>query len=740
MFANVIVDITNEKLDKVFQYAVPKGIEDKIYEGALVNVPFGKGNRLINAFVVEITDVPEFDEDKIKAIDSIIDTKVSSESNMIRLASFIRRNYGGTMNQALKTVIPIKEEVTKKAKKLLKLNVDNEVLRGEIEIAKKKNAVARVRLMEALLEDAVIPYELVTGKLNISSPTVKKLEEMGIIKVSEVDWYRNPITVINNDKKVCELNPEQRKVACAIKKDYELGIRNPVLIHGITGSGKTEIYLDVIDYVVSQGKEVIMLIPEISLTYQTVRRFYARFGDKVSIINSKLSKGERYDQMMRAKKGEISIMIGPRSALFTPFSNLGLIVIDEEHEGSYKSEAQPRYHAREVAVELARLNNALVILGSATPSLEAYYKAECGEYKLYTLDKRANESVLPKVLVCDLREELRNGNRGMFSKKLKELISDRLSKNEQIMLFLNRRGYSNFVSCRQCGEVMKCPHCDVSLKFHNNNTLMCHYCGYRISMPKLCPKCSSKYIAAFGVGTQKVEEEVKKIFPAARTLRMDFDTTQKKDDYEKILSAFSNHEADVLVGTQMIVKGHDFPEVTLVGIIAADLSLYANDYRAAERTFELLVQASGRAGRGKIPGEVIVQTYNPEEYSIVSAAVADYKTFYDKEMSYRRMLSYPPVSNMLVVKVASRDMELCERNAELLGRYISERLDADSQLIGPVNAAVYKVSDIFTNLLYIKDSKYDKLTMYKDIIEDYIKDNRAYKNVSVQFDFNPMNI
>ena len=370
------------------------------------------------------------------------------------------------------------------------------------------------------------------------------------------------------------------------------------MLRGVTGSGKTEIYIELIDRVIRQGKQAVVLIPEIALTYQTVLRFYKKFGNRISVIHSRLTNAQKHDQLEKARRGQIDIIIGPRSALFSPFPNLGIVIIDEEHEGTYKNENVPRYHSREVAEERVRMSGGFLVLGSATPSVETCYKAEKGDYQRYDLLKRAAGAKLPSVEVVDLRAELATGNRSIISRRLDELIRDRLAKKEQIILFINRRGYSSFVSCRSCGTAMKCPHCDVSLKYHKNGKLMCHYCGYEIPMMKNCPSCGSKYIGTFGTGTQKAEEEVSRLYPEARILRMDYDTTREKDGHEKILSAFADHQADILVGTQMIVKGHDFADVTLVGILAADLSLYSGDYLAAERTFQLLTQAAGRAGRG----------------------------------------------------------------------------------------------------------------------------------------------
>ena len=397
--------------------------------------------------------------------------------------------------------------------------------------------------------------------------------------------------------------------------------------------------MGLIEYMRTLGKEVIVLIPEIALTYQTVMRFYKRFGPEVSFINSRLSAGERYDQFVRAKNQEISIMIGPRSALFTPFQNLGLIIIDEEHEGAYKSEISPKYHAREAAAFRARQNNAPLVLGSATPSVESYEKAMTGEYHLYTLTERAKkDSRLAKVHVVDLREELKAGNKSIFSGLLQELMEERLSKGQQIMLFMNRRGYANFISCRSCGEAVKCPHCDVTLTLHRDGRMVCHYCGYTAFKPSVCPSCGSPYIAGFGTGTQKIQAMTEQRFPGVSTLRMDLDTTSKKGGHEEILSAFESGKAQILIGTQMIVKGHDFPGVTLVGVLAADTSLYAPDFRCAERTFQLLTQAAGRAGRGDKAGDVVIQTYAPDHYSIQAAAKQDYPMFFRQEMAFRKML------------------------------------------------------------------------------------------------------
>ena len=545
------------------------------------------------------------------------------------------------------------------------------------------------------------------------------------------------------------LNAAQQSVVDAIEGDIASGLRNTYLIKGVTGSGKTEVYMELIAHCIQSGRQAIVLIPEIALTYQTVMRFFARFGNRVSIINSRLSNGERYDQFERAKNGDIDIMIGPRSALFTPFSNLGLIIIDEEHENSYKSESVPRYHAREVAIEYARMSDAIVVLGSATPSVDSFYKAKTGVYRLLELDTRVDDRPLPKCEVVDLRQELREGNRSILSTRLQELMEERLLNGQQTMLFLNRRGKSAFMSCRACGFVVKCPHCDVSLSEHSGGVMVCHYCGYRQPVPKVCPSCGSKYISGFKAGTQKIEAMVAKRFPQARILRMDYDTTRAKDSYEKILQAFSNHEADILIGTQMIVKGHDFSNVTLVGVLAADMSLHVNDFHAAERTFALLTQAAGRAGRGKLPGNVVIQTYDPDHYAIQTAKEQDYEAFYDKEIEYRRLMNYPPVWNMLLIHVTSPDESECgsvaQRVHDTAAQMISHIENSQSpddrhqiQLIGPADATIAKVNDIYRKVIYMKTSDYAALISVKDGIEQAVKADTAMKNANISFDFNPM--
>ncbi len=742
-YADIIIDISHENLDKTYQYAIPETYLTLAVIGALVVVPFGKGNRMINGYIVGFSDEPKISINMIKPISQVVEGAPVIESHLIYLAYWMKETFGGTINDALKTVVPVKRAIKIKEQRRILLIKPYEEAREIYLEQKSKSNVARVRLLEALLKNNILDYNKVIEGLKIGRSVLKWFEENGLIKIESKQLYRNPIEQRSTQRPAVILNDKQQYIAEQIIKDYNKGYRYTYLIHGVTGSGKTEVYIEVISKIIDSGRQAIVLIPEIALTYQTVNRFYDRFGDRVSILNSRMSEGERYDQSQRAKNGEIDIMIGPRSALFTPFRKLGLIIVDEEHEGSYKSETTPKYHAIKVAEKRAELTDSFIILGSATPSLESYQQGRKGNYKLFTLDIRAKEARLPKVWVVDLREELKQKNKSIFSSKLKELIEDRLRKKEQIMLFINRRGFSGFVSCRSCGYVMKCNHCDISLTYHIQGKLICHYCGYSEAMPKTCPSCGSKYIATFGTGTQKVEELVNKEFPHARVLRMDADTTKNKGGHQRILSAFAEHKADILVGTQMIVKGHDFPLVSLVGIIAADLSLHAGDFRASEKTYQLLSQAAGRAGRDAISGEVVIQTYNPEHYSIVTAAEGSYEDFYEQEMLYRELMQYPPTAHILLVLITARDEEKVERAMVYMGEVLKEYIKDNqltTQIIGPAPASIAKAKDVHRRVIYIKDRDYNLLVGVKNYLEGYFNYSEYFIGCNLQFDFNPISI
>lgn len=742
LYADIIVDISHEKLDRPFQYRIPERLYGKLEVGACVAVPFGNGNAQRKGYVVGIRENCRFDPARTKEIAGIVKGGVEVEDRLIELAGWIRKNYGSTMIQALKTVLPVKRSVKRPQQRRVERLVSREEVLSLLGESRRKKQVARERLLQELADQEVIPCQWVTGKLGVSMQTVRGLERAGVLRVVSTESLRNPVKLKDDGEPGKEarhvLSRAQQHIVDEVMADFDDGRPDTYLIHGITGSGKTEVYMAIIEEMVARGRQAVFLIPEIALTYQTLVRFYRRFGDRVSVMNSTLSDGEKFDQCERAKRGEISVIIGPRSALFTPFPNIGVIILDEEHESSYKSESAPKYHARETAAKVAGLHGATLVLGSATPSLEAYSRADSGEYRLFALQERLTGGQLPAVHVVDLRQELREGNRSVFSRKLQELLADRLAKGEQSILFLNRRGYAGFVSCRACGHMVKCPHCDVSLSEHGNGTLQCHYCGYSAPKPTACPKCGSRYIGGFKAGTQQVEEKLRELFPGVRTLRMDGDTTKTRDSYERILSAFVNREADVLIGTQMIVKGHDFPGVTLVGVIAADLSLGVSDYHAGERTFQLLTQAVGRAGRGSLPGEAVIQTYQPEHYAVRCAARQSYESFYGEEILYRELGDYPPMAHLLAVQVFAREEA---RGIGLAGRLadaVRGSHGPDLRLIGPAPAAISRINDIFRFVFYVKCKKYDTLIEVKDELEELLQEMKS-RTETVQFDFDPVN-
>ena len=737
IYADIIVDISHEKVDRSFQYKVPEELQHKLQVGMVVTIPFGNGNHERKGYVIGLSDTPAFDTSRMKELTGICSSEETTEERLIALAAWMKNQYGSTMVQALKTVLPVREKVKAKEKRYIILNVSEEEAEktaGKLESGRCK---ARARLVRALLEEKKLDYTKASKELGVTASVLRPLVDEGIVQVVQDEVYRMSVDGANiPHEELSVLTKPQQEAFDQIQKEWQSDSPRPVLIHGVTGSGKTQVYMKLIRQVIGEGKQVIVLVPEIALTYQTVRRFYGWFGEKVSVLNSRLSQGERYDQFKRAKRGEIQIMVGPRSALFTPFSNLGLIIIDEEHEQSYKSENSPRYHARETALYRAQMENARLVLGSATPSLEAYTKAKDGEFRLVKLDARFEDRPLPKVSVIDLREELREGNRSVLSRSLRKAIENRLECGEQAILFLNRRGYAGFVSCRSCGAVLKCPHCDVALTEHNNGRLVCHYCGYEQPRVEKCPVCGSPYIGGFKAGTQQIEQVLHKNFPKARILRMDYDTTRAKGSYEKILSSFAAHEADILVGTQMIVKGHDFPDVTLVGALAADLSLNVADYRCAERTFQLLTQAVGRSGRGMKPGEAIIQSYHPDHYSIQTAAAQDYEAFYQEEMAYRMLMDYPPAAHMLSVLVSGENEELLEQGMDYLAKFV-ERIASRYRIpvIGPAYAAVGKVNDIYRKVLYLKHRDERILQDIKDKTEKYIELNSGFRRLYIQFDY-----
>ncbi len=770
-YAQVIIDVSNRGLDRPFSYRIPAPLQQSVRPGTIVMVPFGAGNTLRKGYVVGFSDRTEVAADKIKEIAQLLEPSrgYSMEDNSdfyLRLAAWMKNRYGSTMATAMRTVLASRKPGKAREYRMIRLLLTKEEGDQQLQVYEKKRQTARARLLRELLEVPELPWTLVTTRLHVASDAVNAMKRAGVIEVVTVQELRNPVNVSASEQTGMKLSAAQQQIVDTVVADFDrirtirtdssAGVLPAVstqsapfvsLIHGVTGSGKTEVYISIIREICARGRQAIMLIPEISLTFQTLMRFYSHFGDRVSVVNSSLSEAERADQWERARRGEIDVIIGPRSALFTPFANPGVIVIDEEHERSYKNESMPKYQTRDVAEEIARMHGAVLVLGSATPSLESYWRAEHGEIRLFRLSERLTGGSLPAVEVVDMRAELKEGCKSMLSRSLHAKIEDRLRKGQQSMLFINRRGFAGFVSCRSCGYVAKCPHCDVSLSLHGNGRLICHYCGYERPSFKTCPECGSRYVLPMRAGTEKIEGFLRETFPEARILRMDADTTRKKGSYEKILSAFSSEEADILLGTQMIVKGHDFPSVTLVGILMADLSLYGDDYRAAERTFQLLTQAAGRAGRGSEAGDVVIQTYRPEHYAIRHAANQDYESFYAEETAYRKLLRYPPAAHMMAVQIQSEEEEAALRAANALRMRLMEMPASRQnqiQLIGPSTGSMKKLRDLYRFVLYIKSEKYDTLISCKDLIEKTEAHERKissilFRHVEIQFDFDPIN-
>ena len=737
-YADIIIDITNENVDRPFTYIVPDTLRDRACPGMPVRVPFGNGDRPKTGYILSLRDTPPEGAVRLKEILGPAEKQFSAEADLLRLAVWMHLHYGCMLNQALKTVLPVKTKVGVRASRYITAVISLPELAAYAEEKGRKHHTAQQRLAEALVRhNGTLPFRTASRQLGVGTASIRAMVSDGAVRVTEGIYpgEKNAADIPAAGLSVT-LNEAQAAAVGRFIKDQEQGIRGRYLLYGVTGSGKTEVYAEMIREVLKQGRQAILLIPEISLTFQTVARFERIFGKRVAIIHSRLSKGERYDQFRRAAEGKADILIGPRSAVFAPFRDPGIIIIDEEHDGAYKNDTVPRYETRDVAEARAGMHNAALVLGSATPSSASFQKAAAGEYTLLTLPERAVEGARPAAThVVDLRKELAEGNRSVFSRELKRLIDDRLLKKEQTILFMNRRGYSNFVSCRSCGNAVRCPHCDVTLTLHTGGRLVCHYCGYTIPLPKNCPDCGSPYIAGFGTGTQKLEELTKAAFPEARVLRMDADAAAGKNAGGDILKTFAGGGADILIGTQMVVKGHDFPNVTLVGIMAADTELYVPDYRSAERTFQLLVQAAGRAGRGKRPGDVVIQTYRPEHYAVSAAAAQDYRMFFKNEMAYREAGGYPPAVRLLTIQCASRDEALLTEAAGfyagLLGAEAEKR---GAVMIGPVNAGVYKVHDYFRKLIYIKHRAYDILLSVKKETDAAFRG--AYPaGVSVLFDF-----
>ena len=732
-FAEVIIDRPVPELDRPFTYRIPEELSERIEIGSAVRVPFGRGDRLIGGTVTGFPKDPGLPEEKLKAIREVLTGRETVESELVQLAFWMSRQYGSTMARSLRTVFPARKEIAEKRTETVALAVPHDAGVREAEALRAKNRPAQARVIECLLSRGATDRMELQKAAGVPLSVVRSVEEAGLIVRTSSRLFRG--TASDDAPSAPEkLTARQEEVLDGILAEWK-GADRPSLICGVTGSGKTLVYMELIERVIAEGRQAIVLIPEIALTYQTVRRFIRHFGSGVSFLHSRLTEGERYDQFRAAKEGRIRIMVGPRSALFTPFPDLGLILIDEEHEPTYHSENVPRYHARETAVMRASIAGAHVVMGSATPSVEAYYRAKNGAYALFSLPERYGGRSLPKTVCVDMRNELKAGNKTAISSVLREQLAACLGGGHQAMLFLNRRGYAGFVSCRSCGHVIRCPHCDVSLTEHRGGTMVCHYCGYTRPLPKTCPECGSPFIGGMKIGTQQLEEAIGREFPSARILRMDLDTTRGKEGHRGILKAFGEHRADILIGTQMIVKGHDFPDVTLVGVVMADLSLNAADFRASERTFSLIAQAVGRCGRGKDPGVAVIQTYQPDNGAILAAADQDYERFFSEEIGYRTLMRYPPCGEMASVNGSGTD----EAQLSTAMQYIRKLLDkigGNGRLlaIGPAPASVGRIRDRFRQVIYVRSEDADALTAAKDRIEAYVAANEGFHDLVIQFD------
>ena len=735
MIAEVIIDSKARKLNRKFDYEIPKDLEDLIFIGSRVLVPFGNFKELEQGYIINIKEKSNFEVKKIAKLDENL-----SEIN-INLARWMARKYYCNVSECIKLMLTpgTKEKQTdKRVKEKIYEFIYLNIPYNEIELEKIRGEKQK-RLIKFLNKNEGITIKEAEEFVEASRATINSLEKKNIIKIIKEQKDRNPLInkkVIENKK--LELNDEQKHAFNTISKSIKNNEFNEFLLYGITGSGKTEVYLQLIEETINQNKDVIVLVPEISLTPQMLDRFIGRFGkEKIAVLHSKLSIGERHDEWMRIKKNKAKIVIGARSAIFAPFLNLGLIIIDEEHDQSYKSETTPRYCAKEVAEFIAKKTNATIVLGSATPDINTFYKAENGEITKLSLTKRANNSKLPDVTIVDLKQELAIGNKSMISTRLYDQIEKNIKKRNQTILFLNRRGYSTFIMCRECGYTLKCPNCDISLTYHiTQNKLKCHYCGYQKAPDKYCPNCKSEKIRYFGMGTQKLENEIHKLFPNASTIRMDVDTVNKKNSHEDILNKFKNENIDILIGTQMVVKGHHFPKVTLVGVIAADSSLNQEDFRANERTFQILTQVAGRAGREELPGNVIIQTYNPNSFPIELSKTQNYDLFYQTEIKLRKQLKYPPFCDIIVVGF-SGDNEEEIKNVSL---YVYKMLEKNLKKYGvsvfhPMPAPIDKIKNkirwrIIAKGLVTKDVNIILNKCLKNIYEKNIKNTKVYLDIN----------
>lgn len=721
MIAEVLVELSNKNIDKVFDYIVPETLKNDIKIGIRVTVPFG--SQTLEGFVLGVKNDTSLTS--LKEIINVVDKEVILDTELLELGKKMSLKYLSTLISCYQVMLPkaLKAQagtnINKKIEKYVELNIDMSNLNNYKITSKQKEIIDLISEKGTVL------------KKELSSSIVKTLVDKGILKEIEKEVYREVVTDVSIKEKY-PLTGDQQKVVDTVLSAF--GEPITYLLHGVTGSGKTEVYMELIEWCLKNDKTSIVLVPEISLTPQMVDRFKSRFKESIAILHSRLSEGEKYDEYRKIAKGEVKIVIGARSAVFAPLKNIGLFVIDEEHTSSYKQDNNPKYNAIDIAIERSKYHNSTVILGSATPNLESYAKSLKGIYHLVKLPNRVGNRTLPKVEIIDMNKEKKKGT--YFSSKLIELINDRLTKKEQIILLLNRRGYSSFITCSNCGHVEKCPNCDITLTYHkSSNMLRCHYCGYANKHSEICPKCHEHSMKNLGVGTEKIEEELHKLFDC-RVVRMDFDTTSKKGAHARIINDFKDYKYDILLGTQMIAKGLDFANVTLVGVINADTSLMIPSYKSSENTFQLLCQVSGRSGRGDKKGEVIIQSFNPSHYAIALAKDHNYLEFFKEEMQIRRQLGYPPYYYLVSIKVISSSYDIAKDESNKVANKLKNEL-ANSIVLGPTVSNVFKVNNTYRFNIIIKYKKEDMLYPVLNQIIDYYKSN---SKVKIDIDFNPNQI
>lgn len=798
MIAEVIVDVTTKAIDRPFDYRVPDRFKGLVKAGMRVVVPFGP--RKIQGFVTKIKEETDVQSGNIKDIVDLFDLSPVLTDELLELSHWLTEKTLSYHITALQSMLPAAmkakyekeiqvlsaEELPQSLKELFGQQesilyaaippeqlkpIQKHVQKGHLEVRYhvsqksgkkkvrtlqiavtkeqlaekqeqlKKNAVKQKALLAFLLQanETTFLAKDLQQQTGASSQTIKALIQEGLLTESYEEIYRDPYRGREfTPSTPLDLTTEQAEAAKPIHQAVSDEKHETFLLHGVTGSGKTEIYLQTIDHVLQKGKEAIVLVPEISLTPQMVQRFKERFGSNVAVLHSGLSTGEKYDEWRKIHRKEVKLVVGARSAVFAPFENLGMIIIDEEHESSYKQEEMPRYHAKDVAIERAGRHQCPVVLGSATPSLESYARAKKGVYTLLTLKRRVNQQQLPHVSLIDMREELRTGNRSMFSEELMLRLKEVLERKEQAVLFLNKRGYSSFVMCRDCGYVEQCPHCELSLTYHRfQKRLKCHYCGHEAPVPTECPECHSEHIRYFGTGTQRVEEELTKVLPEARVIRMDVDTTSRKGAHEKLLTSFGNKEADILLGTQMIAKGLDFPDVTLVGVLSADTSLHIPDFRSSEKTFQLLTQVSGRAGRHEKAGSVIIQSYTPSHYSIELTKQHDYEAFYEQEMLHRRHQSYPPFYFLAMVTVSHEEVTKAAHVTDKIVQFLKMNCAPNTRILGPAASPIAKIKDRYRYQCVIKYKRENELASLLRKIQDHYQKEMEQKQLMISIDMNP---